>query len=63
MTGGGFGGCTINLVEASQTESFRARIAARYEEAFQIRPDIRFASRRRAPGVWPEPRPGKRTAE
>jgi galactokinase len=42
MTGGGFGGCTINLVEAAQAEPFRARIAARYEEAFKIRPDIQI---------------------
>ena len=42
MTGGGFGGCTINLVEASQAESFGARIAARYEEAFRVRPDVQI---------------------
>lgn len=40
MTGGGFGGCTINLVEAAQAGAFRARIEARYEELFKIRPDI-----------------------
>ena len=42
MTGGGFGGSTINLVEAAEAEAFRTRIAARYEEAFKIRPDIQI---------------------
>ncbi|HYB60833.1 MAG TPA: galactokinase [Methylomirabilota bacterium] len=42
MTGGGFGGCTINLVEAGHAEAFRARMMARYEEAFRIRPDVQI---------------------
>ncbi len=42
MTGGGFGGSTINIVEAAEAEAFRTRIAARYEEAFKIRPDIQI---------------------
>ena len=42
MTGGGFGGCTINLVEAAQADAFRARIEVRYEELFKIRPDIQI---------------------
>jgi galactokinase len=42
MTGGGFGGCTINLVESAQTEPFRERVADRYEEAFKIRPEIQI---------------------
>jgi len=29
-------------VEASQAESFGARIAARYEEAFRVRPDVQI---------------------
>jgi galactokinase len=33
MTGGGFGGCTINLVEEDQAEGFRANVAAAYERA------------------------------
>ena len=32
LTGGGFGGATINLVEHSRTEDFMQTIAARYEE-------------------------------
>lgn len=40
MTGGGFGGCTINLVSAAHTESFRQQVAMRYAEATGIRPEI-----------------------
>lgn len=40
MTGGGFGGCTINLVEASQVGAIRAEISRRYEQATGIQPDI-----------------------
>lgn len=40
MTGGGFGGCTVNLVEASFAERFRERIAGEYRTARGIVPDI-----------------------
>jgi galactokinase len=40
MTGGGFGGSTINLVDASETVEFRRRVAAEYESATGMRPDI-----------------------
>jgi galactokinase len=40
MTGGGFGGCTINLVDAEHAEEFRARVSADYEAAMDLRPDI-----------------------
>jgi galactokinase len=40
MTGGGFGGCTVNLVEARYVEGFRREIARAYEEATRIRPEI-----------------------
>lgn len=33
MTGGGFGGCTVNLVEAEKTSEFEAAIKAGYERA------------------------------
>jgi galactokinase len=36
MTGGGFGGSTINLVEAGQAETFAKKIAAGYERATGI---------------------------
>jgi galactokinase len=40
MTGGGFGGCTINLVHADGAEAFKASVAAEYEKRTHIRPDI-----------------------
>lgn len=40
MTGGGFGGCTINLVEASQAESFRDNVAREYKMATGLSPEI-----------------------
>ena len=44
MTGGGFGGCTVNLVETAQAENFATRIAARYYEKTGIKPDIYVCS-------------------
>jgi len=32
MTGGGFGGCTINLVERGNAQAFAETVAARYRE-------------------------------
>ncbi|WP_186753749.1 galactokinase [Echinicola salinicaeni] len=34
MMGGGFGGCTINLVEKSEKEAFEKAISAAYKDAF-----------------------------
>ncbi len=33
MTGGGFGGCTVSLVEKDKVEDFKAYVAERYEQA------------------------------
>jgi len=40
MTGGGFGGCTVNLVAPDAVENFRSAIGARYRERFRIDPPI-----------------------
>jgi galactokinase len=40
MTGGGFGGCTINLVEEDQVEAFRTNVCAGYESATGRTPEI-----------------------
>jgi galactokinase len=40
MTGGGFGGCTVNLVEEGQAEQFREAIQAGYRAATGIDADI-----------------------
>jgi galactokinase len=40
MTGGGFGGCTISLVEAGAVETFVARVGKDYENATGLTPSI-----------------------
>ncbi len=40
MTGGGFGGCTISLVEAGAVEAFRQSVAKGYEATTGIAPQI-----------------------
>jgi galactokinase len=40
MTGGGFGGCTINLVNAAHSAEFRRRVSADYAAATGIQSDI-----------------------
>jgi galactokinase len=40
MTGGGFGGCTVNLVDRTMTDEFKKRIAAEYHTATGRHPDI-----------------------
>lgn len=40
MTGGGFGGCTVNLIEPGSLDRFAREIRSRYQERFQIDPAI-----------------------
>jgi galactokinase len=40
MTGGGFGGCTINLVRSDSVEMFQRKAAEGYEKATGKRPEI-----------------------
>jgi galactokinase len=40
MTGGGFGGCTINLVEKAGVEGFRGAVAAGYKRETGLAPEI-----------------------
>jgi galactokinase len=44
MTGGGFGGCTVNLVEAEQSGAFAGQISEHYSKATGIQPDIYICS-------------------
>ena len=40
MTGGGFGGCTVNLVAVEHVEEFSNRIAESYEQLTELKPEI-----------------------
>lgn len=40
MTGGGFGGCTVNLVDEQHAQAFSESIAARYFEKTAIPPEV-----------------------
>jgi galactokinase len=55
MTGGGFGGCTVNLVKNEAIPQFIAAVAAEYERAVGIRPEIYVS--RAASGVGQVARP------
>lgn len=40
MTGAGFGGCTINLVDADAVGAFRDHVASGYEQRTRMKPEI-----------------------
>jgi galactokinase len=40
LTGGGFGGCTINLVEQAEATRFAAALGGRYSARTGIAPEI-----------------------
>jgi galactokinase len=44
MTGGGFGGCTVNLVKAEAAERFKQTIASEYEAKTGKRPAVYICS-------------------
>lgn len=44
MTGGGFGGCTINLVDSKSVDSFRQNVASSYRKATTREPEIYVCS-------------------
>jgi galactokinase len=49
MTGGGFGGCTVNLVRRDRVEEFTAVLNKRYEKATGLQPEVYVCAA--APGV------------
>ena len=40
MTGGGFGGCTVNMVDTAAIPAFSAEITARYQQRYGLTPAI-----------------------
>jgi len=44
MTGGGFGGCTINLVAESEAQAFADQVSSRYQKASGIEPAVYICS-------------------
>ena len=40
MMGGGFGGCTLNLVKSSEVENFQKVISVAYQQKFNLTPDF-----------------------
>ncbi|OYX22738.1 MAG: galactokinase [Algoriphagus sp. 32-45-6] len=40
MMGGGFGGCTLNLVKTSELEAFQSALKTPYQQAFQNSPEF-----------------------
>jgi galactokinase len=44
MTGGGFGGCTINLVAESEAQAFADQVSRRYQQASGIEPAVYICS-------------------
>ena len=44
MTGGGFGGCTVNLVEAAHADDFAAQVSERYQRATGLHPNVYICS-------------------
>jgi galactokinase len=44
MTGGGFGGCTVNLVRSDEAQAFAQEIAVRYQNVTGMKPDVYVCS-------------------
>jgi galactokinase len=54
MTGGGFGGCTIALVQADVVEKVQSAITNAYKNKTGIIPDVYVCTASQGAGAWPE---------
>jgi galactokinase len=52
MTGGGFGGCTITLLQSAAVEDFERKIKEAYKRATGIIPDVWVCSAAQGAGAW-----------
>ena len=52
MTGGGFGGCAVALVDAAGEASARQEVARRYRAATGIDPDVWVTTAGSGVGAW-----------
>jgi len=52
MTGGGFGGCTVNLVAAEAIPEFTTRIAKAYQARMGVVPEIRVCTASEGAARW-----------
>ncbi len=50
LTGGGFGGCTVNLVRRDDAEAFRSALTASYQQRFHITAETYLCEA--ADGAW-----------
>jgi galactokinase len=53
MTGGGFGGCTVNLLRADHSAAFKEDIARGYRDATGIIPEIYICEPAQGAQAWP----------
>jgi galactokinase len=55
MTGGGFGGCTVNLLKANASDSFTEHISQAYQQVTGIIPEIYACEPAQGAQAWPDP--------
>jgi galactokinase len=53
MTGGGFGGCTVNLVHSDHATAFQSDIARMYAEVMGVTPEIYVCEPAQGAQPWP----------
>lgn len=54
MTGGGFGGCTVNLLRADAADGFKEHISRAYREITGIIPEIYVCEPAQGAQAWPD---------
>jgi galactokinase len=52
MTGGGFGGCTVNLVRADAADAFGKHISQAYEQVTRISPEVYICEPSQGAQAW-----------